>query len=80
MREKIFQEIETERDTQNTKWGVEFDDKNTPYNWAAYIAQYATRNLIGDPRAVSEAVFRDDMVKVAALAVAAIESIDRRAS
>lgn len=80
MREKIFEEIRIERNAQDAKWGEEFDDGNSPYHWAAYIAQYATRNLIGDPRAASEAAFRGDMVKVAALAVAAIESIDRRAS
>lgn len=80
MREKIFKEIDAERDAQDAKWGAEFDDRNTAYNWAAYIAQYATRNLIGNPRAASEVLFRADMVKVAALAVAAIESTDRRAS
>lgn len=80
MRGKIFEQIGAERDAQDAKWGAEFDDRNTSYNWAAYIAQYATHNLIGDPRAASEVLFRDDMVKVAALAVAAIESIDRRAA
>jgi hypothetical protein len=77
MRQDIFSEVSAERDVQDAKWGHKFDDRNTPYNWAAYIAQYATRNLIGDPYAVSDAKFRVDMVKVAALAVAAIESIDR---
>lgn len=72
-----YDEIKAERDHQNQKWGTAFDDKNTPYNWAAFIAQYATRNLIGDPTAVSTEKFRADMVKVAALAVAAIEAIDR---
>lgn len=78
MRDKIFKQIEAERKHQDSKWGAEFDDRNTPYNWAAYIAQYSTRNLIGDPRVASEVLFRADMVKVAALAVAAIESINRR--
>jgi len=76
---RIFDEVDAERDEQDTKWGADFDDRNTPYNWAAYIGQYSTRHLIGDPRQVSEATFRADMVKVAALAIAAIESIDRRA-
>lgn len=75
----VYDELKAERDYQTEKWGTAFDDKNTPYNWAAYVTQYATRNLIGDPSAVSKDKFRADMVKVAALAIAAIESIDRTA-
>ena len=78
VRQQILGEVEAERSVQDAKWGTAFDDKNTPYNWSAYIGQYSTRHLIGDPTKVSEAEFRADMVKVAALAVAAIESIDRR--
>lgn len=73
----IYAEIKNERDYQNAKFGTAFDDNNTPYNWAAYIAQYATRHLIGNPAAVSIEQFRVDMVKAAATAVAAIEAIDR---
>jgi hypothetical protein len=73
-----YDEIQAERAHQEQKWGNAFDDKNTPFNWAAYIGQYATRNLIGDPDLVSPAKFRADMVKVAALAVAAIEAHDRK--
>jgi hypothetical protein len=78
VRQKIFSEVDAERQHQESKWGNAFDDRNTPYNWSAYIGQYSTRHLIGDPTKVSEAEFRADMVKVAALAVAAVESIDRR--
>jgi hypothetical protein len=73
-----YDEIQAERAHQEQKWGTAFDDRNTPYNWAAYIGQYATRNLIGDPTQVSADKFRADMVKVAALAVAAIEAHDRK--
>lgn len=75
---KAFDEILLERERQQLKWGDAFDDKNSPYNWAAYITQYATRHLIGDPAAVSNADFRADMVKVGALAVAAIQAMDRQ--
>lgn len=77
---KALDEVKAERAYQDTKFGTAFDDKNTPYNWAAYINQYATRNLIGDPAAVSIEAFRKDMVKVAATAIAAIEAIDRAAT
>jgi len=72
-----YDEIKAERTHQEQKWGTAFDDRNTPYNWAAYIGQYSTRHLIGDPAVVQVSDFRADMVKVAALAVAAIEAIDR---
>ncbi len=73
----VMEEVSAERAAQDAKWGEAFDDLNSPYNWAAYICHYTTRHLIGDPRAASAASFRVDMVKVAALAVAAIEAIDR---
>lgn len=67
-----------ERQYQINKWGNEFDDKNTPYNWMGYITHYASRNLAGDPNGVDLAKFRTDMIKVAAMAVAAVEAIDRK--
>jgi hypothetical protein len=73
----VYDEVRAERAAQEARWGNEFDDKNTPYNWAAYLGQYATRSLIGDPMQVARDKFRADMVKVAALAVAAIEAHDR---
>lgn len=75
---KIINEIETERKYQIAKWGNDMDDRNTPFNWASYITNYATRDLIGDPANTDEAKFRISMVKVATLAVAAIEAIDRK--
>lgn len=77
----VYAEIQGERAYQEGKWGTANDDLNTPFNWAAYIAQDATRNLIGAPaNATDLAKFRTDMVKVAALAVAAVETLDRKAA
>lgn len=73
----LLDEIIVERGYQNQKFGPAFDDLNNPYNWAAYICQYATRHLIGDPMLVNRELFRKDMVKVAAIAVAALEALDR---
>lgn len=79
--EKVLHEIRTERQYQDEKWGHESDDtRNTPWMWASYIAQYATGWMRG---AFSLATgdtdsFRTAMVKVASIAVAAIESIDRQ--
>jgi hypothetical protein len=78
----IFQEIRAEREYQERRWGNGADDTlNTPWMWSAYIAQYATRWMAGTflplGRDVTDA-FRACMVKVACLAVAAIESVDRQ--
>lgn len=49
--------------------------------WASYIAQYATRWMAGTFLPLKRDVtntFRSSMVKVATLAIAAIESVDRQ--
>jgi len=75
----IFNEIQQERAHQRQRWGDVNDKLNTPFHWASYISQYATRNLIGNPVAFPDLdAFRTDMVKVATLAVAAIEAIDSK--
>lgn len=73
----VLQEVAAERDYQNNKWGTSFDDKNTAYNWFGYIAAYGSRNLTGTPEDKFNEAFRTDMLKVAALAVAAVEAFDR---
>lgn len=78
----IFEEIAAEREYQRKKWGDEADDQlNTPWMFAAYIAQYATKWMSGTFLPLSRGTtntFRTCMVKVAAIAVAAIESVDRQ--
>lgn len=75
-----FQEqVQSERARQVRLWGTAQDDANTPFQWGTYISQYATRSLVGAPGLVNVAKFREDMVKVAALAQAAVEAIDRKA-
>lgn len=75
---KVLEEVAKERAYQDSKWGEPFDDKNSPYNWMGYISHYGGRNLCGNPDDVLQKRFRIDMIKVAALAVAAVESIDRQ--
>jgi hypothetical protein len=69
-RDKVFQMI---NEYQNEKWGTDFDDKNTPNDWVAYITRYLGKAVLfpfnGD-------VFRGAMLKVAALAVAVLERED----
>lgn len=73
-RQTIYTEIDGERDYQDKKWGGStFDDTQTKQQWEEYIMQYA----VGERGPAS---FRARMIKVAALAVAAIESHERLAS
>lgn len=83
-RESILKEINNERIYQEGKWGNEADDtKNTPNDFASYIAHHSTRWFNGgfapyDTQTVDK--FRNQMIKTAALAVAAVESLDRQRS
>jgi len=72
--DEIFKEIKREREYQNYKWGNEFDDKNTSNDWIAYIAAYLGQ-VWTCPFNAEE--YRKNLIKVAALAVAAVETYDR---
>jgi hypothetical protein len=67
----VLLQVQEERRRQEDMWGADFDSRNTINDWISYICSYATtgRN--------DEAAFRTDMIKVAALAVAAVEAYDR---
>ncbi len=79
-RDKIFAEINAERQYQEDKWGNDNDDKlNTPFHWVTWVTQELTRFTNGtwNPPVAN---FRKAMVKTAAVAVAAIESVDRKSA
>ena len=83
-RNSIFAEISAEREYQDSKWGgAEVDDRENGYmEWVGYITKYATRWFPGGfaPwNEIAKASFRESMIKVAALAVAAVEQYDREA-
>lgn len=72
--ESVLEEIRNEREYQNGRWGTDFDDKNTLNDWVTYIATYCGRaSQFASPPSNQ----RRDMLKVAALAVAACEAFDR---
>jgi hypothetical protein len=81
-RETILFEINNERVYQQKRWGDNADDtQNAPNDFVSYIAHHSTRWFNGGFAPYSSATvaeFRRQMIKVAALAVAAIESIDRQ--
>lgn len=69
-RTEIFNLVTKEREYQNKKWGTEFDSKNTPNDWVAYISKYLGQSVT---LPWNEEVFRTQMIKVMALASAALE-------
>lgn len=80
----VYSEISAEREKQDGRYGgPEHDDAHLHNDWIALIARYAggaaaypacTKTIT----AGDAARFRSGMVTVAALAVAAIESVDRK--
>jgi hypothetical protein len=73
MTEKVLKLVADERSRQREKWGNEHDDnEHTPEDWNWLISRYNGRALNGDED------FQHLMIQVAALAVAAFESYDRK--
>lgn len=81
-RKAILREVMKEREYQEEKWGNSSDDENnTPFHWCAWIGRYMyewTFGGWGAFKAHQVDNFRRCMVQVAAMAVAAIESVDRQ--
>jgi hypothetical protein len=77
-RRDIFEEIDDERQYQDEVIGGPVnDDQQREADWVRYIQDYATGTGISDKPEKGPRSFRERMVKVAALAVAAVESRDR---
>lgn len=71
----IWKEIEAERRAQDQKWGgPAHDDHHHSHDWMAYIVQHLGRATMW-PFDIK--IFRKQMIRVAALAVAAIEWVNR---
>ncbi len=78
----ISTEILAEVESQRNRWGTAADDTvNTPNDFVSYISHHASRWFPGGFAPYSAATldaYRAQMVKVAALAVSAIASLDRQ--
>lgn len=78
IRADVLEEIGRERDYQQSLWGNKFDNKNTVNDWVAYINSYASQ-AIGTPNNPGDAQHRrTKLLKAAAIACAAVETIDRQ--
>ncbi len=72
---EVFDLIRDERARQDAKWGgPEHDDTHEPEDWADFIGARVVRIQL---RMGND---RQNLVQIAALAVAAIESLDRKAN
>ena len=73
----VLAEVQAERYRQEGKWGTEQDDRNNPLDWHEVLSDY-----IGWARRMlcmgSIAKGRRRLIQVAAIAVAAVEALDRR--
>ena len=80
-RDTILKEVNSEREYQEQKWGNSTDDKmNSPLDYVGYIANLSTRWFPGGFPPYSEATlrhYRQAMIKTAALAIAAVEQLER---
>lgn len=74
--ENVFEAILRERDRQDKQWGgAKHDDRHPASAWASYRGKFENRQqrCSDDPP-----LQRAQLVKIAALCVAQIESIDRK--
>ena len=74
----VLEEVQSERARQDLKWGgADHDDKWTPLDWHEMIADYnGWARRMATMGSVDKARMR--YIQVAALAVAAVEAIDRQ--
>lgn len=77
IREKVIEEIMAEREYQDHKWGGEnHDDEHTWHDWVTYLIKHMSRAVVFP---FNFETFHYQMVRVAALAVAAAEWSERKA-
>lgn len=82
MTEKILQEVKAERAQQDTKWG---EQDHHPIEWLAILGEEVGEankaaleaHFAGYARTGKYEDYREELVQVAAVAVAMIESFDR---
>lgn len=79
-RDVVLKDVEAERHHQIGRWEGVFDDNMyTPRTWLDLMGKYASR-LYGEEGALTTRDTRLNFIKIAALAVAAVEALDNKAS
>jgi hypothetical protein len=75
-RSEIVQLIVDERERQFNLPGREFDILNTPNDWSGLICKYASRGIVTHHTQTNRDDFVDDLIKAAAVILAALEHVD----
>jgi hypothetical protein len=71
----LFEEIRAEREAQDAEWGgTAHDDTHTQFDWWDFIKQHNDRSIRGQKRDD----YRKQLIRIAALAVAAVQAFDRK--
>lgn len=78
----VFSDIRYERERQDAQWGgPEHDDEHDPKDWLHFIDKQTIAGVFDVELGEQEpGSYRMRLVKIAALAVAAIESHDRKSA
>ena len=68
--DRILEEVRRERDRQDEKYGgADHDDSHYPGDWCLILSKYLGRAAAETIDAEPDAAFRDNMIKVAAVAI-----------
>jgi hypothetical protein len=85
MTDELRAEIEAERARQDAQWGgPAHDDEHSLWDWFGYIKRQVTLAGFGAEwahlrgKSITSSMQRERLIKIAGLAVAAIESLDRK--
>ena len=73
-RAQFLDRISSERDRQSDLPGSEWDAKNTPGDWVAIVNHYVSSEVRRNGIVPSQAEFEDNLVKAAAVILAALEN------
>lgn len=63
---------------ESVTWDAANDDRLTLEQWVCLLTHYASRNFVGNFDDITAQDARRDFIKVAAVAVAAVQAIDRK--
>jgi hypothetical protein len=82
MKSNVYSDIKAERKKQDAEWGgPNHDNGHTMFFWVSFIVKHAGKSLSNEIFSLTKLnLFRYQMVRVAALAVAAIAWADRKSA
>ena len=76
MNDRVLQDIHKERDRQDRKWG---EQNHNPFVWLAILGEeYGESCKAALESSVDDSIYRKELIEVAAVAIAAVESLDRQ--